>query len=159
MLIEESNFINRYNAFICVVFSKLYANNFESIYGHDEYLVIMYYEPKGLYEASLEWQGTLIDSGIVIYQVNAKLASNGDFWDMFKYDNMSDPNNFFIKLLSVEENKFPGDYPIDSSDILRSGTFDIGNTYYFWEDYSAINVELEIISLLNDEASMKVFVN
>jgi len=159
MLIEESNFINRYNAFICVVFSKLYANNFESIYGHDEYLVIMYYEPKGLYEASLDWQGTLIDSGIVIYQVNAKIAPGGDFWDMFKYDNMSDPNNFFIKLLSVEQNNFPGNNPIDSGDILTSGSFNIRNTSYKWEDNSLINVEIEALSLINDKASVRVKIN
>lgn len=119
----------------------------------DEYLLIMFYTPQGLYDGHLSLSYVPDNAGIIVYHVDARLYSRSTFWgDYFQYNNEG-LSDFFTEILEADKNDtFPStrsrDYFSDS-DMLRSGTLDL-STDYSWHQGGAINVSIEVASAITN---------
>lgn len=134
-------------------------NSFDKTYGYSEYLVVMYYQEKGLYQMFSDYYGSLINtSGLVIYHVDARMDYDPDPWVMFRYDNYDAQDKYFIRILEADQNNsLNGSDYINSSDILRTGMLDLST--YRWNDNSIINVSLEVNNSSNDNMIFNVISN
>jgi M6 family metalloprotease-like protein len=129
---------------------------FEDGDAFDEFLVIFFYTPEGLYEEHLGLSYVLDHAGIIVYHVDARLSTNPTFFsDYFMYNN-DGTSDFFAELLEVDgNNSLDGDY-ISMSDILTTGTFDISS--YSWHQGGSINISIEITSVITDNSDEVTFI-
>ena len=123
----------------------------------DEYLLIMFYTPNGLYNGHLNGDYVLDNAGIVIYHIDARMNTNNSYWrEYFKNDNSSN-SNFIVELLEADfNNSLPttSDNGISQSDILNSGSINLSS--YLWNQGGAINVSIEIAQAFNNSSIQAV---
>ncbi len=116
----------------------------------DEYLLIMFYTPKGLYEGHLNYPVSVDQAGVVVYHVDARVHSRPSFWGAyFTYNNEGD-SNFFVEILEADlEEDFPSNEGhMSSSELLRTGSLNLA-TDYAWHQGGAIDVSITITSSIN----------
>src|SRR5690606_6554563 len=124
----------------------------------DEYLLIMFYTPKGLYNGHMNYNYVLNNAAIVIYRVDARMNSRVTFWgDYFARDN-DGTSNFFVEILEVDKNNsIPSTSNsgyIKMSDVLTSGSVDLST--YTWHQGGNINVVIEVAEAFNNNSSQAV---
>ena len=115
----------------------------------DEYLLMMFYTPKGLYEEHLSYPVSVDQAGVVIYHVDARIYSRPSFWGTyFTYNNEGD-SDFFVEILEADKiDDFPGtEEHISSKELLTSGSLNLST--YTWHQGGAIDVEITITSSIN----------
>lgn len=123
----------------------------------DEFIIIMFYTPQGLYNAHLNSNYLPNDPGIAIFHVDARLYPNAQFWsNYFMYDN-DGASDFFIQLLEADKNNsLPGNIGIAKSDLLTSGSLDLSS--YQWHQGGSINVFIELSQAITSNDTSVSFV-
>lgn len=121
----------------------------------DEYLLLMYYTPDGLYEQHLGMAASIEQPGIVIYHVSARVNYSIDTWMMFSFDNDGN-SHFLLSILEVDLNSsIPSpSKTISANDILLSGRFDCAS--YYWHSGDVMDVVININSMSDNEANITV---
>ena len=124
------------------------SNAFNDGNAFDEFIIIMFYTPKGLYLAHQNSNYLISDAGIAVFHVDARLYQGSQFWsNYFLYDN-DGASDFFIQLLEADKNNsLPGTIGIRKSDLLTSGVLDLST--YQWHQGGSINVSLELNQVLS----------
>ena len=123
----------------------------------DEYLLVMFYTPNGLYTGHLGTPYVLNNAGIVIYHVDARMNSNNTYWGEYFLRNNSGTSNFIVQLLEADfNNSIPttSNSGIAQSDILTSGSINLST--YRWSQGGAINVTIEIAQAFNNNSTQAV---
>ena len=122
---------------------------------YDEFLLVMYYTPDGLYEQTLAFEPSLTERGIVIYHVNAHVNPGMSGWEMFGFDN-DQGSPFLISILEVDLNSsIPSKTNlIRNQDILLEGAFDC--SAYFWHSGERMNVEIVLDDLNSTQANLLI---
>lgn len=140
-----------------LIIPKSYST-FDNTYGYSEYLVVMYYQPSGLYDAHMEFEMTPGEQGLVIYHVNATLKRSANFWEMFQYENYYLNDKPFIQILEANKaNSLPGNSYLTSNAFLKSGGLNLSS--FKWHDGSSINIELTVGNLGDNNANFNILVN
>ncbi|MDR2822580.1 MAG: InlB B-repeat-containing protein [Acholeplasmatales bacterium] len=121
-----------------IILTKEWKNTF-----FDEYLIIMYYTPDGLYRAHKNLSYVPDYAGIVIYHIDGRLLSSANDWDVFQYDN-SYTSHKLVKIVEVDKNNsIENGAFMSNSDYLRTGTFN--NTIEKWYvSNQIINLQITI---------------
>ena len=121
----------------------------------DEYLLVMYYTPNGLYNGHMGTTASITEPGIVIYHVDARLASNASEWDYF-LNNSDGTSNFLVSILEADNNNSipSSSAAIQNSDILRSGIIDLSS--YTWNQGGKIDVKISITTMTTSGASLNI---
>lgn len=118
----------------------------------DEYLLIMFYTPNGLYQAHRNLQYIPSNAGIVIYHIDARLNNQATFWGEYFINDNEGSSNFINQILEADKNNsMPGNTPLRQSDLLTSGTLNL-NTYQ-WNQGGAINVSITVDSLISNNST------
>lgn len=126
----------------------------------DEYLLIMFYTPKGLYTGHMETTSILKNAGIVIYHVDARLNSGNQFWDEYFVNNNDTTSKFIVEILEADfNNSLPTtkETGIKQSDILNSGSIDLSS--YNWNQggtKNPINLSIEIAQAFTNDSTQAV---
>ncbi|MDD3106425.1 MAG: M6 family metalloprotease domain-containing protein [Bacilli bacterium] len=126
----------------------------------DEYLLISYFTPNGLNQDDTD---ILFDqSGIIIYHVSAKIGSGYDsgsaYYTIFNYNN-TDTLHKLIKIIEADMNGDIDNYSLaENSDLFEVGDILGLNIYadYSWLDNTSLGITIEIVSITNDFASLKI---
>jgi len=130
-------------------------NGFNDGDAFDEYLLIMYYTPEGLYEGHLDSDLGIDEAGVLVYHVEASVIEGYYYWGTaFNYNNEGD-DDLFVEILEADFNdSLPSDFThIQAKDFLTSGTMDL--SYYEWQNGDEIEATIEVISeVSNDESSV-----
>ncbi len=117
----------------------------------DEYLLIMFYTPEGLYEGHLNNSGILNNSGVIIYHVDARLNKTTHFWGEYFINDNEGNNNFLVSILEADFNdSLPGSNGIQDSDILSSGYINLSS--YSWNQGSSMNIIIGIESIITNNS-------
>lgn len=117
----------------------------------DEYLLVMFYTPNGLYSAHSGLEYIPSNAGIVVYHIDARLTSNPVFWGEYFINDNEGSSSFINQILEADKNNsIPGNGSIKQSDLLTSGTLNL-NTYS-WNQGGKINVSLTVASLFNNSS-------
>lgn len=120
----------------------------------DEFLLITYYQPVGLYNGHMGYDVSVNKQGIVIYHYDATLHNDPDVFDFFAKTNDA-TSKFFAEILEADKNNsIPGSKAISSSDLLTSGTLDLST--YKWNDNTAIGHTISVNSLNQNHATISV---
>ena len=121
------------------------SNNFDDGDTFDEYIIIMYYTPGGLYDGHMATDFILEEPGLVVFHVDARLYEpTGLFESYFMYNN-DGASDFFIEVLEADKNNsLPGSSSFKTSDMLTSGTFDLST--YSWHQGGTIDISIELIT-------------
>ncbi|MBU1094120.1 MAG: InlB B-repeat-containing protein [Firmicutes bacterium] len=134
------------------------ANDLNDGNAFDEYLLIIFYTPEGLYSAHMNTGYELDQAGVVIYHIDARMNPSAGFWDnYFSYNN--DGSSLFIaEILEADfNNSIPGStQTIEMSDILTSGSIDLSS--YTWHQGGSIDVSIEISSLFTNTSDSISFI-
>ncbi len=137
------------------------STDFDDGNAFDEFIIIMFYTPEGLYGAHLSAHYVPDDAGLVIYHVDARLYPGAGFWDgYFMYNNDGD-SDFFIDILEVDKNNsMPGNNAFTLSDMLRTGSINLGS--YQWHQGGSMNIAIDInqvITSTDDTVSFVLHIN
>jgi hypothetical protein len=137
------------------------STDFDDGNAFDEFIIIMFYTPEGLYGAYLSANYVPDDAGLVIYHVDARLYPGAGFWDgYFMYNNDGD-SDFFIDILEVDKNNsMPGNNAFTLSDMLRTGSINLGS--YQWHQGGSMNIAIDInqvITSTDDTVSFVLHIN
>ena len=129
--------------------------NFNDGDAFDEYLLIIYYTPNGLYSGHMGTDASISEAGIAIYHVDARLANDANEWEFFLNDNEG-TSTFLVSLLEADKNNsIPSNTSaVSNSDILRSGSIDLST--YSWNQGGSINVKIAIETMLPGSATLNV---
>lgn len=132
------------------------ASDLEDGNAFDEYLLVMFYTPNGLYNAHVNLPHVLDNAGIVIYHVDARLNSSLDYWGQYFRNNNDSTSNFLVEILEADfNNSIPGtSTSITQSDILTNGMIDLSR--YKWNQGGNINVTIEIAQAFNNNSTETV---
>ena len=134
----------------CVVVFKEFNNSY-----FDEYLIIDYYTPDGLNEASKGHNGLFTQSGIRIYHVDSTLTNDVVYsvFDITDYDN-SFSTHRLIKLVEADRR----DDINKNSCAQNTDLFQAGDTYTWgrWYDKTPVGFSIKINSLNDDVASISI---
>lgn len=132
------------------------ANDLNDGNAFDEYLLIMFYTPNGLYTGHVGQPHVLNNAGIVIYHVDARLKNTTTFWGEYFLRNNNGTSNFFVQLLEADfNNSIPSPTSsITQSDILTSGSMNL--SAYKWSQGGNINVIIEIAQAFTNNSSQAV---
>lgn len=125
-----------------------YNANFADKDAFDEYLLIIFYTPEGLYEGHMGTEYGLSNAGIAIYHVDARLANNADYWDFFRNNNDNTTNHLVALLEADKNNSLPGNSSISQSDLLVNGTLDLSS--YTWNQGGSIDIVITVESLISN---------
>lgn len=123
----------------------------------DEYLLVMFYTPNGLYNGHLNTPYVPDNAGVVIYHVDARMNTNNTYWGEYFRNNNSSTSNFIVELLEADFNaSLPttSSNGITQSDILTSGSINLSS--YRWNQGGAINVSIEIAQAFNNNSAQAV---
>ena len=134
--------------------------NFDSNYGYSEYLAIIYYQPKGLYEKHLSdaYYNVPNKEGFIIYHINATLSNDPWYWEMFEYSNYDVGAKSLVRILEADQNNsLSGNNPINNDDILSSGSILLNS--FKWHDGTTINVNISVGNLSQNDASLGVILS
>ena len=130
-----------------------HSNAFDDGDAFDEFLIIMFYTPNGLYEGHMGTNESIDEPGVVIYHANATLASYQEYWGVsYAYNNDGD-SDLFLEILEADKNdSLPSDYQgISINDLLTSGSLDL--SHYTWQDGSSIDVVISIDSIIDEDST------
>lgn len=134
----------------CVVVFKEFNNSY-----FDEYLIIDYYTPDGLNEASKGHNGLFTQSGIRIYHVDSTLTNDVVYsvFDITDYNN-SFSTHRLIKLVEADRR----DDINKNSCAQNTDLFQAGDTYTWgrWYDKTPVGFSIKINSLNDDVASISI---
>ncbi|MGD9909903.1 MAG: InlB B-repeat-containing protein [Candidatus Izemoplasmatales bacterium] len=126
-----------------------YSNNeFADGDAFDEFLIIMFYTPEGLYNAHVGLPYVLDHAGIIVYHVDARLYNNPSFWDTYFSYNNDGTSDFFAELLEADNNNSLDYSDISMSDILTAGSFDLSG--YSWHQGGSMNITITVNSVITD---------
>ncbi|MGD9604852.1 MAG: immunoglobulin-like domain-containing protein [Bacilli bacterium] len=132
---------------------------------YDEYLLIDFYLPSGLNEAHAGYRGLFSEAGIRIYHVDATIDPNqgspqnmDGYYSVFSYNN-SDTNHKLIKMIEAD-----GDYSIESTNRAdNDDLYSVGDIFgktsypsYRWHNGDIIDFMIEVISITDTEATIKI---
>ncbi len=123
----------------------------------DEYLLIMFYTPKGLYTGHLGTSYVLDNAGVVIYHIDARMNSRNTYWGEYFMKNNNSTSNFIVQILEADfNNSIPTttNNGISQSDILTSGSINLST--YRWNQGGNINVTIEIAQAFNNNSTQAV---
>jgi M6 family metalloprotease-like protein/uncharacterized repeat protein (TIGR02543 family) len=138
-----------------------HSSNFTDGDAFDEFLIIMFYTPEGLYDAHLAANYVLEQAGLVIYHVDARLYPGAGFWDGYFMYNNDGGSDFFIDLLEVDKNNsLPGGQNFKVSDMLTSGSVNLST--YTWHQGGQMNITIELtqsVSTTDDQVTFVLYVN
>ncbi|MFA7417366.1 MAG: InlB B-repeat-containing protein [Acholeplasma sp.] len=116
----------------------------------DEYLLVMFYTPNGLYNGHLDYVPT--NAGVVVYHVDARPTSNPDYWGYYFINDNEGTSTFIVQVLEADKNNsIPGHSTLKQSDLLTSGTINL-NTYT-WNQGGNIHVSISITSSINNDSN------
>jgi M6 family metalloprotease-like protein/uncharacterized repeat protein (TIGR02543 family) len=128
------------------------ANDLNDGNAFDEYLLIMFYTPNGLYQAHRNLQYIPTNAGIVIYHIDARLNNQATFWGEYFLNDNEGSSNFINQILEADKNNsMPGNTPFRQSDLLTSGTLNL-NTYQ-WNQGGAVNVSITVDSPISNNST------
>jgi M6 family metalloprotease-like protein/uncharacterized repeat protein (TIGR02543 family) len=138
------------------------TTDFDDGNAFDEFLIIMFYTPEGLYEAHQGLEYVLNQAAVIVYHVDARFFSNTTFWDGYFMYNNDGPSDFTSEILEVDKNNsLPSmGSPIQISDVLTSGIFDMSS--YTWHQGGSIDVSIEVMSTItngSDAVTLVISVN
>lgn len=133
------------------------STDFDDGNAFDEFIVIMFYTPQGLYDAHVAADYVLNQAGLIIYHVDARLYQGALFWEgYFMYDNDGE-SDFFISILEADKNNsLPGKKTFLLSDMLTSGLLDLSS--YSWHQGGSIDVSIEFMSSVTTASENVSFV-
>lgn len=116
----------------------------------DEYLLIIFYTPEGLYTGHLNSGFVPEDAGIVIYHIDASLYEYAEFWDTYFNYNNDGTSLFIAEILEADfNNSLPSNYmSISASDLLTNGLIDLSS--YSWHQGGSIDVTIELTSVITN---------
>lgn len=123
----------------------------------DEYLLISYYTPNGLYEE--DKYDLFYTSGIVIYHVSAKITTGSDseaYYSIFDYNN-TDTEHKLVSIIEADMNDFIDTHGIaQDTDLFVSGDALGGNIYRYYRWYDDSYLGLTIIIDQIDESTATI---
>src|SRR5690606_8185537 len=121
------------------------GSNLEDGNAFDEYLLVMFYTPKGLYQGHLGLNTVPTLPGVVIYHVDGRTRNNATFWGDYFINDNEGSSNFINQILEADKNQsIPGSVTFRVSDMLTSGSIDLST--YQWNQGGNINVSISIQS-------------
>ena len=136
------------------------SESFDDGDAFDEFIIIMFYTPEGLYNEHLGLDYMLKDAGVMIYHVDARLYQYPDFWDTYFMYNNDGKSDFFSSVLEVDDNDSLDYSTLSKSDILTSGSTDLSN--YSWHQGGSINIQIELLTMItndSDEITFRLTIN
>lgn len=138
------------------------TTDFDDGNAFDEFLIIMFYTPEGLYEAHQGLDYVLDQAAVIVYHVDARIFSNATFWEGYFLYNNDGPSDFISEILEVDKNNSLPSMggPIQMSDVLTSGLFDMSS--YQWHQGGSIDVSIQVMSTItncSDTVSLLLNVN
>ncbi|MDX9697624.1 MAG: hypothetical protein RBT49_17665, partial [Bacteroidales bacterium] len=128
----------------------------------DEFIIIIFYTPDGLYEAHQGFDYMLDESAIIVYHVDARMLSNTGFWERYFVNDNDGESSFIMQVLEVDyNNSIPSDLEtISMTDVFTSGVFNLSS--YEWNQGGAMNIELELLNPIvegSDNVSVNISIN
>jgi M6 family metalloprotease-like protein/uncharacterized repeat protein (TIGR02543 family) len=111
----------------------------------DEFIIIIFYTPDGLYEAHQGYEYVLDIPAIMVYHIDARLYEDAGFWGDYFYYNNDGTSDFFAELLEVDKNNSLDTGFISNSDVLRSGVFDL-SSYRWHQNNAPMNITIQLAS-------------
>lgn len=117
----------------------------------DEYLLVTFYSPNGLYAAHSQLETVPEYAGVVVYHVDARMFDDNELWyEYFLYNNDGN-EDFFVRILEADKNNsLPGNGSITQSDLLTSGTLDLSS--YTWHQGGQISVSISVATTITNDA-------
>lgn len=117
----------------------------------DEYLLVTFYSPNGLYAAHSQLETVPEYAGVVVYHVDARMFDDNELWyEYFLYNNDGN-EDFFVRILEADKNNsLPGNGSITQSDLLTSGTLDLSS--YTWHQGGQISVSISVTTTITNDA-------
>jgi M6 family metalloprotease-like protein/uncharacterized repeat protein (TIGR02543 family) len=124
----------------------------------DEYLLVMFYTPEGLYSGHLANDYIPNQAGIVVYHIDARIFETTTFWDNYFMYNNDGTSDFIVEILEADKNdSIPSlNNPLQMSDLLTSGTLNLSS--YTWHQGGAMNVSIEVLSVIYNTSDTVSFV-
>jgi M6 family metalloprotease-like protein/uncharacterized repeat protein (TIGR02543 family) len=134
------------------------ASDFNDGNAFDEYLLVMFYTPEGLYSGHLESNYVPDQAGIIVYHVDARMIVHPSFWDSYFMYNNDGTSDFIAEILEADKNNsIPSNSsPIQMSDMLTSGTLNLSS--YTWHQGGAMNITIEVLSTITNTSDTVKFV-
>lgn len=137
------------------------STDFDDGNAFDEFIIIMFYTPEGLYDAHVAAPYVPDGAGFIIYHVDARLYQGAGFWEGYFMYNNDGASDFFVDILEVDKNhSLPGNSAFSLTDMLRSGTINLSS--YQWHQGGSMNIQLDInqvITSTDDTVSFILHVN
>ncbi len=138
------------------------STDFDDGNAFDEFLIIMFYTPEGLYDAYQGYDYVLDEAAVIVYHADARIFSNATFWEGYFMYNNDGPSDFILEVLEVDKNESLPSMggPLGLTDVLRSGVFDMSS--YTWKQGGTIDVSIQVLSAINnssDSVSLLINVN
>jgi len=129
------------------------SNAFDDGDAFDEFLIIMFYTPGGLYEGHMGTNESIDEPGVVIYRANATLDSYQEYWGVSYYYNNDENYDLFLEILEADKNNSipSNNQSISINDLLTNGTLDL--SYYTWQDGTSIDVIIKIDSIIDQDST------
>lgn len=137
------------------------STDFDDGNAFDEFIIIMFYTPEGLYDAHEAADYVPNDAGIVIYHVDARLYPGAGFWEgYFMYNNDGD-SDFFVEVLEVDQNNsMPGSQSFYFLDMLRNSSVSLNN--YQWHQGGSMNISIvlnDVVLPTDDQVTFTLYIN
>ena len=124
----------------------------------DEYLLVIFYTPEGLYSGHLENNYVPDHAGIIVYHVDARMLLHTSFWDGYFMYNNDGTSDFIAEILEADKNNSipSNNSPIQMSDMLISGTLNLSS--YTWHQGGTMNITIEVLSMITNTSDTVKFV-
>lgn len=129
--------------------------NFTDGDAFDEYLLVIYYTPNGLYRGHMGTKASISEAGVAIYHVDARLSPKADEWEFF-LNNNDGTSNFLVSILEADKNNsIPSRIKtINKNDILLGGSIDLSS--YLWNQGGTINTKIAIETKSESSAKLNI---
>jgi len=124
----------------------------------DEYLLVMFYTPEGLYSGHIVNDYIPKQAGIVVYHIDARVLETTTFWGNYFMYNNDGTSDFIAEILEADKNdSIPSMMvPLQMSDLLTNGTFNLSS--YTWHQGGTMNITIEVLSTMTDTSDTVSFV-
>lgn len=137
----------------------LVSSNFTNSY-FDEYFLIELYTPTHLNEAHAGYNGLFSISGIRIFHVNAQINPNQeDNYMLFLYDNSYTTTKILKPIEADKDNSIEYYGIAEDSDLFQVGDKFGQSTNYQLRNGQTVNFNIEILSITNNQAEVKITFN
>ncbi len=128
----------------------------------DEYLLIWFYRPEGLYSLPDDRTMYFDTPGVVIMHVSAPIGQGYNdelyYYSIFNHNN-TDTNPKLIKYIEADMNRSIEQYAMtEDSDLFKEGDIFGGNIYsnYRWYNTLSINMTVTILSISDDKTTIVI---